>query len=108
MKPDGDKDFENNMGQLVNLLKKMMKSLPSQAGGAPFKQFPSKDPSINVNICLFSFLPMSPEELEEWEDLYDQYMSGVDPHSDNSSEMTMDLNASDLDFLKKHGLRFND
>ena len=107
MKPEGDKDFEKNMVQLVNLLKKMMKNLPNQ-GGSPLKQFQTKDANINMNICIFSFLPMTPEELDEWEDLYDQYMSGMDPHSDSHAELTMDLNASDLDFLKKHGIRFHD
>ena len=60
-------DFDQNMKQLIHLLKKILTSPIAQA------QFPDlqslfKDQGVNLNLCFFTFLPISPEELDEFED----------------------------------------
>ena len=100
MNPEKDKEFENNMNQLVKLLKKLIKNLP---GPAPFSQMQGKSgEGMNLNICFFNFLPMSPEELEAFEDAYEQALFPDDP----SEEFPKDLTPSDMDFLRRNGIRF--
>ena len=98
---DKDREFEQSMNQLVHLLKKILKNVPGQMNGIP--QFPafSKDGSVNVNLCFFTFLPMSAEDFDEFVDMYDQSVSPED-----REDISPDLTVSDLEFLKRHGIRF--
>ncbi len=99
------KDFEQNMNQLVHLLKKIIKNLPF--GTLPNSFQPKekeKDLSgVNLNICFFNFIPMNAEDMEEFDDLYDQFMAEEER---SFGEFNSELSASDLDFLRRNGIRF--
>jgi len=105
MKPEENSEFEKNMAQLVHLLKKVIKHLPGSQGGMPGKQMNWKESGINMNICFFSFLPMSSDDLDEWEELYDQYLLR-DQSDEKTSDMSMELSPSDIDFLRTNGIEF--
>lgn len=101
-----NKEFDQNMNHLVHLLKKMIKSLPHLSqGGMP--KFPSKgqgNNDININF-FFTFLPVSADDLEEIDDIYEQYLN-EEERAENHPDFTPELSASDLDFLRRHGMRF--
>ncbi len=99
MNPEKDKEFQQNMNHLVKLLKKIIGHLPSQG---PFSSVPGeKDSSINLNLCFFTFLPIGPEDLDELEEIYDQYF-----FDDKPEEFSSELTPSDLDFLRANGIQF--
>ena len=102
MKSNPDGDFEQNINQLVHLLKKIMSSHP-QAGQMPELQTLFKNQGINLNLCFFTFLPMGPEDLDELEEIYEKFFMEGDKKGE---ELSTDLNPSDLEFLKKYGIRF--
>ncbi len=102
MNPEKDKEFDRNMSQLIRLLNKILKNLPSQGPYASLP-FQGKEPHINLNFCFFTFLPLTPEALEEWEEIYDSY-GFQDGKSDG--EISIDLSPADIDFLRKNGIRF--
>ncbi len=106
MRPEKDRNFEQYLTQLVSLLKKMMKSFPLQGegmGAFPKSGFPKeKESDANVNFFLFNFLPMLPEDLEEMEELLENQLSAEDELEILSTE----LNRADVEFLRKHGIRF--
>ena len=96
-------EFDKSMVQLMNLLKKIMKHYPK---GAQLPNFldPKEMDKVNLNICFFNFIPMSPEDMEEFEEAYAELLE----QSDESEAETLELewNDSDLDFLKRHGMTF--
>ncbi len=96
-------DFDKNVVQLLNLLKKLMKNNPK---GAQFSDFfePNQIDKINLNVCFFNFLPMSPEDMEEFEEAYSELLEqdGVEEHG----HAEFGWNQSDLDFLERHGMKF--
>ncbi len=99
MKSDGD--FENNMNQLIQLLKKILTSHPPHGQFDLSKLF--KGQGINLNLCFFAFLPMTEEELDEIEEIYEHYLFDEDKAPE---DLTSELNSSDLEFLRRHGIRF--
>ena len=102
MGSDREGEFEKNMGQLLKLLKKILTSHP-QVGQMPELQSFLKGQGINLNLCFFTFLPMGPEDLDELEEIYDRYFTdGEKRHEDWST----DLSTSDIDFLRRNGIRF--
>lgn len=102
MNPEKDREFDRHMIQLVRLLKKILKNIPSQG---PYSSLPfqSKESNINLNVCFFTFLPLTPEEWEEWEEIYDTYASQEEKLDE---ELSTDLSTADKDFLRKNGIRF--
>lgn len=95
-------DFDRNMKQLIQLLKKILR------GHIPHGQFSElqniiKEQGINLNLFFFTFLPVSAQELDELEEIYDRYLLDEDK---TPEELTDELSASDLDFLRRHGIRF--
>ena len=101
MNPDKDREFEGNMNQLIRLLKKLLKNFP---GRPPFSQFSAKpgQDAMNVNVCFFTFLPLSPDEWEAFEDAYEQAVFSEEREEDFSHELT----PSDEDFLRRNGIQF--
>ncbi len=97
-------DFEQSMSQFIQLLKKILTAHFSQ-GPNPLQEFmsPSKDQGVNLNLCFFTFLPMVPEELDEFEDLYERFLFEQEKKFNDFSN---DLSAADLEFLRRHGIRF--
>ncbi len=102
MKPDRDSDFDSSITELVQLLKKIMANHTSQS---EWKKIQSvfQDKGINLNFNFFNFFPITGEELDELEEIYDQFMSDSDKKPE---DLNTDLNSEDVDFLKKHGIRF--
>ena len=100
MNPDKDREFDQSMSQLLTLLKKLLKNIPKSG---PFS-VPSSDKDQSVNLNLFlTFFPIAAEEMDELEEIYDHYFFQEDKKAE---ELSSDLNQSDLDFLKHHGIRF--
>ena len=104
----GHDDMSSDIKKLLNLLKKILKNHPH--GSEEVAQFLDQK-SFNLNLCFLTFVPMSPEDLAEFEDLYEEWMArseeGVDsllPQGDAKVEFK--LNSEDLDFLKKNGIKF--
>jgi len=101
-----DKEFEQNMQQLVRLLKKIMSQYPME-GKSPaemmrfFKDM--KDKSPDVNIFFLNMSPLSPEELDEIEGIFEE---GIMGEHFRSGELKCELNDDDQSFLKQHGIRF--
>jgi sugar-specific transcriptional regulator TrmB len=101
-----DKEFEQNMKQLMHLLKKIMRQYPSD-GKSPaevmkfFKDM--KDKSPDVNIFFLNMSPLSPEEFDELEGLFEE---GAVNEYLRSGELKCELNDDDQVFLKQHGIRF--
>jgi hypothetical protein len=101
-----DKEFEQNMKQLVHLLKKIM-SQYSMEGKSPaemmkfFKDM--KDKSPDVNIFFLNMPPLSPEEFDEIEGMFED---GVMGEYLRSGELKCELNDDDQVFLRQHGIRF--
>ncbi len=101
-----DKEFEQNMKQLMHLLKKIMSQYPME-GKSPaemmkfFKDM--KDKSPDVNIFFLNMSPLSPEELDEIEGMFEE---GVMGEYLRSGELKCELSDDDQVFLKQHGIRF--
>lgn len=104
---DPNKEFGQNLNQLVELLKKILSNLPGNLPNKEAASFLQKgsDSNVNLNFCFFNLVPMTEEELSELEDIYEQMM-GNHPEDKAAAEIKSDLTLSDLEFLKKHGIRF--
>ena len=102
MNPEQESEFHQNMSQLMKLLKKIIANLPSQEN-LPALGRSLKNADISVNL-FFTFLPITPEELDELEDAFDHFLfhrcEGA--HDDSPAE----LSPADLEFLRRHGIRF--
>ena len=100
MNPEKNREFENNMNQLMRVLKKLLKNLPGQP---PFPPFQGKSPEggVNLNLCFFTFLPMSPEDYEAFEEAYEQSL-----HEERADDFVPELTPSDVEFLRRNGIRF--
>ena len=98
---DSNKDFHQSMHQLVELLKKVILHLPFPTS----KESPSssKDQNVHVNYCFFNFLPMTPAEMDEFEEMYDEFLTNQE---ERISELKSDLTMADREFLKQNGIRF--
>ncbi len=103
---DRERDFEQNMTQLIQLLKKLIKNIPG--AGNPFNSFsPSakdKDGNVQLNI-FFNFLPISPEDMDELEEAYEEALFQDDKRM-TAEDLSSELSAEDIEFLRRHGLRF--
>ena len=104
----GHDDMSSDIKKLLNLLKKILRNHPH--GSEEVANFLDQK-SFNLNLCFLTFVPMNPEDLAEFEDLYEEWMArseeGVDsllPQGDVKVEFK--LNSEDLDFLKKNGIKF--
>ena len=101
MNPDKNGDFEQNVAQLIHLLKKIVKGIPTPNEFGHSK-LPMKDSGLQINIHFFSFFPMSDEEWEAIEEMYDASNGALGGREEFSTE----LNPDDVDFLKRHGISF--
>lgn len=97
-----DNDFHQDMQKLFKMLKDLLKNRSIKEKIKEQQEKNSQD-AVNINIFFLPLLSLSPDELDEFEDLYDEYM--VDEEK-SQEEMTTDLTKSDLDFLRTHGIRF--
>ncbi len=107
-------EFNQNMEKLFFLLQKMLKtpkepSASSDNGGLDLnKLLNSTDKQINLNLCFFAFLPISGDEMDDFEDSFEDYLFGSEVNSKETAEaeLKFELNSTDRDFLKNHGIQF--
>ena len=102
MNPDFEKEFDQNMNQLVHLLKKIIKGLPVSSAAKSIPSKENKDSGTTINFCFFNFLPITDEEMDEVDALYEQFLA----QEEKSGDSSLELNSSDKDFLRQHGIRF--
>ena len=96
-------NFENQINQLARLLKKMMKNLPSLPASLDAVSF-SKDSPINLNLFFFSMMPMTPEEMDEFEQAYENHISHQMREEESSSSAP--LHPSDIEYFRRHGIQY--
>ncbi len=98
-------DFGKNINELLSLLKKILKS--QKTDNPDFSSLLDKK-NINLNLCFFTFLPLSDEELEEFEYELEEYFLDEEPNigKDLKKDLKFEITRNDLDFLKQHGLKF--
>ena len=100
-------DMESDIRKLLGLLKKILRNHPH--GSEEVAKFLDQK-SFNLNLCFLTFAPMSPEDLAEFEDLYEEWMvrseEGVDSLlARGDAKVEFKLDSEDLDFLKKNGIK---
>ncbi len=104
-------DMDGDIRKLLTLLKKILKNHPQGADQiSKFMDQKTDQKSFNLNLCFFTFIPMSPEELMEFEEMYGDYLNEVEESvtwRDDHSKLEFKLNTDDVDFLKQNGIRFN-
>ena len=98
---ESEKEFERNVNQLIQLLKKILKSGP--LAQSPFSKFlgQDKDSPVQVNL-FFTFLPFPLEEMEELEEIYEHYFF----HDEKQEDFSNELSSEDQEFLRRHGIQF--
>ena len=103
-------DMDGDIKKLLTLLKKILKNHPQGFDQiAKLMDQKNDQKSFNLNLCFFTFVPMSPEELMEFEEMYDDYLNEVEGSISRRDDhkLEFELNTDDIDFLKKNGIRFN-
>lgn len=101
-----ENEFEHNMKQLMQLLKKIMGqySMEGKSAAEMMKCLKDiKDKSPEVNIFFLNMLPFSPEDLDEIDEMFEE---GAWGEHRKGGELKCELNDADQVFLKKHGIRF--
>jgi hypothetical protein len=101
-----ENEFEQNMKQLMRLLKKMMSQYPldGKNPGEMMKFLKDmKDKGPDVNIFFMNMAPLSPEDFDEMEEMLE---GGAMGEYLRSGELKCELNDDDQVFLKQHGIRF--
>jgi len=106
-------DHSKNIEKLFVLLQKILKN----QGDQPAKDFPGVDlnsilnsgqKQINLNLCFFTFIPMSMDEMEDLEESFEDIMSTEERgHKDHAEiDLKFELNSTDMAFLKTNGIKF--
>ena len=105
-------DMDGDIKKLLTLLKKILKNHPQ--GSDQITKFLEQNQkadqkAFNLNLCFFTFIPMSPEELMEFEEMYDDYLNEAEESLARRDDPKLEfkLSTDDVDFLKKNGIRFN-
>ena len=101
-------EFERNVFQLLNLLKKILKQGAQGGSSSSPLGFLDKIPSekIILNLCLFNFLPITDDEMAELEEAYAEGMERQHSHDTEDAADEFNWNDSDIDFLKRNGMTF--
>lgn len=101
-----ENEFENNMKQLMQLLKKIMAQYPLQ-GKSPSEVMNflknMKDKNLDVNIFFLNLAPLSPDQLDQLEEMFEEDLLR---NEFGKEELKCELNGDDKAFLKKYGIRF--
>ena len=105
MKFNPNEDFNKNVSKLLSLLKNMLKN--QKIDPKELNEFFGKK-DINLNLCFFTFLPFPLDDLDEAdiEELGEEGINDLIHKSNDSADLKFELNHHDLDFLKKHGMKF--
>ena len=96
--------MDGDVAQLIKLLKKILKNHPQ--GQEVSKLMEQK--AMNVNLCFLTFIPMSAEELDDFEDMYEEYLNRLEDATPERARSPLEfkLSTDDVDFLKKAGIQF--
>lgn len=98
--------MDGDITKLVQILKRILKHHP---GGAEVAKL-MEEKSFNLNLCFFTFVPMTPEELAELEAMYEECMreEQTPPPRNHKKvpKLEFKLNVQDANFLKQNGIRF--
>ena len=100
-----DGEMKGDIAKLMQLLKKILKHHPASSEIA--KMMDQK--SFNLNLCFLTFMPVTPEELEALEEMYEEYLKQPDVSGvpqKKSPKLEFRLNPEDIKFLKQYGIRF--
>ena len=98
-------NMDGDLAKLIALLKKILKEHPDGAFLAKLMD----QKAFNLNLCFLTLAPLSPEELAEFEEMYEGYAGSDGPEfslPQKSPKLEFKLSAGDIDFLKKNGIRF--
>ncbi|MBI4372834.1 MAG: hypothetical protein HY585_03820 [Candidatus Omnitrophica bacterium] len=99
-------NMDGDIRKLLALLKKIVKNHPQ--GSEQLSKFMDQK-SFDINLCFFSFIPMSPDDLLEFEEMYQDFWGRHEesgPLRREESKVEFKLDSDDLDFLSKNGIRF--
>lgn len=99
MNPEGE--FSHDIKKLIQLLKKIMKHHPMQEKISELEKQSSRE--INLNVFVFPLLPLSAEDVDELGEICE---SAIFEGEKDLEELRYKLNPSDLEFLRRHGIRF--
>ena len=105
---DSHEEFNKNMQKLMMLLEKIIRSQKDQNGRELGEIFSNRK-NVNVNLCIFTFLPIAPEDMDDLEEIFDELHMGEEEagaRSSESLELKFELDSRDVDFLRKNGIRF--
>jgi len=96
--------MDGDVAQLIKLLKKILKNHPQ--GQEVSKLMEQK--AMNVNLCFLTFIPMNAEELDDFEDMYEEYLSRLGEATPERAHSPLEfkLSTDDVDFLKQAGIQF--
>ncbi|MBI4394864.1 MAG: hypothetical protein HY583_01570 [Candidatus Omnitrophica bacterium] len=98
-------DMDGDIRKLLALLKKIMKNHP-HASDQTAKFMDQK--TFDINLCIFNFIPMTPDDLLEFEEMFQEFSAR---HEESwpprkESKVEFKLNSDDLEFLRKNGIHF--
>lgn len=93
-------DLARHLRELFTLIRKI---LTTDKSGDLQKLFDAKNKHVQVNLCFFTFLPVSAEDLEE---LGVELQEALDQAEDVNPELAFELNPGDEEFLRRNGIRF--
>ena len=97
-------NMEGDIRKLLTLLKKILKNHPH--GSDEVAQFLDHE-AHDLNLCFFTFVSMTPEDMMEFEEFYEEFLDRAHDSSKKSGpKVEFKLNSEDLYFLRKHGIRF--
>lgn len=96
--------MDGDIRKLLVLLKKILKNHP-QGAEQISKLIDQK--SFDINLCFFTFIPMAPDDLLEFEDAYQEFLGCYEDSGPSRREqLKFEWNSDDVDFLRKHGIQF--
>ena len=99
-------DLNADIRKLLALLKKILKNHPQ--GSEQMAKFLDQK-SFDLNLCFLTFVPMTPEDLMEFEAMYEDFLNHSEEEAfsrPSDSKVEFKLNPDDLEFLRKNGIRF--
>jgi hypothetical protein len=110
-----NEDLGKHISKLLSLLRQIM----SQEGGnsqglsgkgqipPELQQILKENKNVQVNLCVFAFLPFSADDLDDLEGMdEDGYSDENDTERAEADLLSMEISDLDKDFLKQNGLQF--
>jgi hypothetical protein len=98
-----ESDFHQDMKKFIQMLKKILNHSSFHDKGKEFKEASAETTELNINFFIFPLISMSTDEMEEMEEIYESFLLDDDKHAE---DLSTNLTKSDLDFLRRHGIRF--